>query len=81
MNELIRVKNRFLYNHLLFLISYNLFCNQYFVSEFKKVGNYNIKLYGGDIQLTTYSGGHSSTDPAFETQALIEWMVSQRRKT
>jgi len=40
----------------------------------------NINSYGGNAKLTTYEGGHDSTDVAFETPEVIDWMISQRRK-
>ena len=39
----------------------------------------NIKTYGGNIKLTTYNGGHDSTDIAFATKEVINWMISQRK--
>lgn len=40
----------------------------------------NINSYGGNVKLTTYDGGHDSTDQAFKTKEVIEWMISQRKK-
>ena len=40
----------------------------------------NINSYGGNTKLTTYNGGHDSTDQAFESSEVINWMITQKRR-
>ena len=40
----------------------------------------NINSYGGNVLLTTYNGGHNSTDQAFENKDVINWMITQKRR-
>ncbi len=40
----------------------------------------NINKYGGNAKLTTYEGGHDSTDIAFKTKEVIDWIVAQKKK-